>query len=270
MTRGPEITCRLRLRLRHLRPQRRRAWRVQGARQRGGARRVALRERVNFAQQELLNPLGVNCLRYFRRPRLPGLGRAHRVARPGVEVRQRPPLLQLPRSARSTAARSGRYSRTTASGCGPTSATRRASSTTNGSPARCSAPRPKQAFFVRCDRSTMTQNDLDNGRLICLIGVAVSSRPSSSSSASARRPPTSALEDTHRTRGDNDIQIARLPTARSTSSSTSTVPRRGPAAGRFLRCRRARHRNDHRRVPQRQREGEPRPQDAGVSTRSAT
>jgi len=32
---------------------------------------------------------------------------------------------------------------------------------------------PEQAFFVRCDRSTMTQNDLDNGRLICLIGVAV-------------------------------------------------------------------------------------------------
>jgi uncharacterized protein len=29
-----------------------------------------------------------------------------------------------------------------------------------------------QAFFVRCDRSTMTQNDLDNGRMICLIGVA--------------------------------------------------------------------------------------------------
>ena len=31
---------------------------------------------------------------------------------------------------------------------------------------------PKQAFFVRCDRTTMTQGDLDNGRLICLIGVA--------------------------------------------------------------------------------------------------
>jgi hypothetical protein len=29
-----------------------------------------------------------------------------------------------------------------------------------------------EAFFVRCDRSTMTQNDLDNGRLVCLIGVA--------------------------------------------------------------------------------------------------
>jgi len=31
---------------------------------------------------------------------------------------------------------------------------------------------PEQAYFVRCDRSTMTQDDLDNGRLICLIGIA--------------------------------------------------------------------------------------------------
>jgi len=31
---------------------------------------------------------------------------------------------------------------------------------------------PKEAYFVRCDRSTMTQNNLDNGQLICLIGVA--------------------------------------------------------------------------------------------------
>jgi phage tail sheath protein FI len=33
--------------------------------------------------------------------------------------------------------------------------------------------KPEEAFFVRCDRSTMTQNDLDNGRLICMVGVAV-------------------------------------------------------------------------------------------------
>jgi phage tail sheath protein FI len=32
--------------------------------------------------------------------------------------------------------------------------------------------KPERSFFVRCDRSTMTQNDLDNGRLVCLIGVA--------------------------------------------------------------------------------------------------
>ncbi len=29
-----------------------------------------------------------------------------------------------------------------------------------------------EAFFVRCDRTTMTQDDIDNGRLICYIGVA--------------------------------------------------------------------------------------------------
>jgi phage tail sheath protein FI len=31
----------------------------------------------------------------------------------------------------------------------------------------------EQAFFVRCDRSTMTQNDLDNGRLNIVVGVAL-------------------------------------------------------------------------------------------------
>ncbi len=29
-----------------------------------------------------------------------------------------------------------------------------------------------EAYFVKCDRTTMTQNDLDNGRLICHIGVS--------------------------------------------------------------------------------------------------
>jgi phage tail sheath protein FI len=29
-----------------------------------------------------------------------------------------------------------------------------------------------EAFIVKCDRTTMTQDDIDNGRLICLIGIA--------------------------------------------------------------------------------------------------
>jgi phage tail sheath protein FI len=29
-----------------------------------------------------------------------------------------------------------------------------------------------QAFFVRCDNTTMTQADIENGRLIVLVGVA--------------------------------------------------------------------------------------------------
>jgi hypothetical protein len=32
--------------------------------------------------------------------------------------------------------------------------------------------KPEEAFFVKADRTTMTQDDIDNGRLICLIGVA--------------------------------------------------------------------------------------------------
>jgi uncharacterized protein len=32
---------------------------------------------------------------------------------------------------------------------------------------------PEQAYWVRCDRSTMTQQDLDSGRVICVVGVAL-------------------------------------------------------------------------------------------------
>ena len=32
----------------------------------------------------------------------------------------------------------------------------------------------REAFFVRCDRTTMTRNDLDEGRFVCLVGVAPS------------------------------------------------------------------------------------------------
>jgi uncharacterized protein len=31
---------------------------------------------------------------------------------------------------------------------------------------------PKEAYFVRCDRSTMTENDMENGRLICEVGIS--------------------------------------------------------------------------------------------------
>jgi phage tail sheath protein FI len=32
---------------------------------------------------------------------------------------------------------------------------------------------PEQAFFVRCDRSTMKQSDLAHGRVVCVVGVAL-------------------------------------------------------------------------------------------------
>ena len=30
----------------------------------------------------------------------------------------------------------------------------------------------EETFFVKCDRTTMTQDDIDNGRLICIVGIA--------------------------------------------------------------------------------------------------
>jgi phage tail sheath protein FI len=32
--------------------------------------------------------------------------------------------------------------------------------------------KPEEAYFVKCDRTTKTQDDLDHGRLVCLVGVA--------------------------------------------------------------------------------------------------
>ena len=34
------------------------------------------------------------------------------------------------------------------------------------------ANRPQEAYFVKCDRSTMTQADIDAGRLVVLVGIA--------------------------------------------------------------------------------------------------
>jgi len=33
--------------------------------------------------------------------------------------------------------------------------------------------KPNQAFFVKCDRTTMTEDDIQNGRLIAAIGLAI-------------------------------------------------------------------------------------------------
>src|SRR4051794_2904050 len=32
--------------------------------------------------------------------------------------------------------------------------------------------KPEEAFYVRCDRTTMTESDIESGRLVCLVGVA--------------------------------------------------------------------------------------------------
>ena len=128
---------------------------------------------INFAQQEVLNPLGVNCLRY-----LPGRGYRVWGARTVSSdpewkyVNVRRYFNYVERSIdqgtqwavfESNGERLWANIRDTISSF---LYNEWASGALLGGS-------PKEAFLVRCDRSTMTQNDLDNGRLICLIGIAV-------------------------------------------------------------------------------------------------
>jgi phage tail sheath protein FI len=128
---------------------------------------------VNFAQQEVLNPLGVNCLRSFP-------GRGYRVwgARTAssdpewkyVNVRRYFAFLERSIDVGTQWAvfepNGERLWANIRETIGSFLETQWRSGALLGSD-------PKQAYFVRCDRSTMTQDDLDNGRLVCLVGVAV-------------------------------------------------------------------------------------------------
>ena len=128
---------------------------------------------VNFAEQEVLNPLGVNCLRYLS-------GRGYRVwgARTVssdpewkyVNVRRYMNYLEASIDRGTQWAVFEPNGERLWANIRETVSAFLYNEWVNGALLGSSA---KEAFFVRCDRSTMTQNDLDNGRLICLVGVAV-------------------------------------------------------------------------------------------------
>jgi phage tail sheath protein FI len=133
---------------------------------------IGLEQTINKEQQDILNPEGINCFRFFE-------GRGFRLwgARTissdpewkYVNVRRY--FIYLERSIDK--------------------GTQWAVFEPNGSPLWANIRRviedfllkefrsgallgtkPEEAYFVKCDRSTITQDDLDNGRLIVLIGVA--------------------------------------------------------------------------------------------------
>lgn len=127
---------------------------------------------LNRAQQEVLNPEGINCLRYFE-------GRGFRVW--GARTASSDPEWKYLNVRRYFAY----LERSIDKG------TQWAVFEPNGEALwanvrstvedflfnefqnnRLLGSKPSEAYFVRCDRSTMTQNDLDNGRLVCLVGVA--------------------------------------------------------------------------------------------------
>jgi phage tail sheath protein FI len=128
---------------------------------------------VNFAQQEMLNPAGVNCLRFFS-------GRGNRVW--GARLISSDPEWKYVSDRRyfnyleASIDRSTQWAVFEPNGERLWANIRQTIADYLYNEWRSGAllgTSPDEAFFVRCDRSTMTQNDLDNGRLICLIGVAI-------------------------------------------------------------------------------------------------
>ncbi len=135
----------VRLRLRHLCPQRHRARRRQGAGQRGGARRPALRARRELRRSR-------NCSTRWASTACassPAAATASGAPAPSARIPSGSMSTCGATSTtwrpRSTAAPSGRCSSPTASGCGRTCGRpSTTSSTTSGATARCSAPRPSR------------------------------------------------------------------------------------------------------------------------------
>ncbi len=136
--------------------------------------RNALRfeQEITHGQQEVLNPEGVNCLRFF-------FGRGYRVW--GARTASSDPEWKYVNVRRYFIYLEHSIDRSTQWAVfepnGPRLWANVVDTITaflfnewrNGA---LFGATPDEAFFVRCDRSTMTQADWDNGRLICEIGVS--------------------------------------------------------------------------------------------------
>jgi uncharacterized protein len=128
---------------------------------------------VNFDEQGVLNPIGVNCLRFF-----PGRGNRVWGARTVssdpewkyVNVRRYFNYVERSIDVGTQWAVFEPNGEALWANVRQTIASFLYNEWRNGA---LLGSDPKQAYFVRCDRSTMTQNDLDNGRLVCLVGIAV-------------------------------------------------------------------------------------------------
>lgn len=133
---------------------------------------IGFEQTLNKAQQEVLNPEGINCLRFFE-------GRGFRVW--GARTISSDPEWKYVNLRRYFAYLERSIDRGTQwavfepNGENLWANIRRTIEDFLINEFQMGAllgDRPEKAFFVRCDRTTMTQNDLDNGRLVCLIGVA--------------------------------------------------------------------------------------------------
>jgi phage tail sheath protein FI len=128
---------------------------------------------LNKGQQDILNPLGVNCFRYF-------VGRGYllwgaRTATSDTEW-QYVNLRRYMNYLKYSIDLGTQYVVFENNGPDTWANTQQLVSDflynefLNG---RLMGTTKDQAFFVRCDQTTMTNNDIANGRLVCLIGVAL-------------------------------------------------------------------------------------------------
>ncbi|PZV06023.1 MAG: phage tail protein [Leptolyngbya sp.] len=133
---------------------------------------IGLETLINKAQQDVLNPLGINCIRFFE-------GRGIRVW--GARTVSSDPEWKYLNIRRyfvyleASIDRATQWAVFEPNGDRLWANVRRAVESfleTEWRDGRLAGAKVEEAFFVRCDRSTMTQNDLDNGRMICLIGVS--------------------------------------------------------------------------------------------------
>jgi phage tail sheath protein FI len=133
---------------------------------------IGLETLLNKAQQDVLNPLGINCIRYFE-------GRGIRIW--GARTISSDPEWKYLNIRRYFVFLEHSIDRSTQWAVFEPNGPRLWENVTSAvsdflfnewKSGHLAGNSPKEAYFVRCDRSTMTQNDIDNGRMICLIGVA--------------------------------------------------------------------------------------------------
>jgi uncharacterized protein len=133
---------------------------------------IGLEHLLNRAQQDVLNPAGVNCLRSFEGRGLRVWGARCITSDPEwryVSLRRYFAFLERSIDVGT------QWAVFEPNGSGLWSRVRRTVEDflfNEWSSGRLLGDAPEEAYFVKCDRTTMTQSDLDNGRLICLIGVA--------------------------------------------------------------------------------------------------
>jgi phage tail sheath protein FI len=134
---------------------------------------VDFERHIAFAEQATLNPVGINCLRYFPdRGYLVWGARTVSSDTSMMYVNARRMLVYLEHSI-DNGTQWAVFENN-----GPTLWARVSDSidsflNNEYAQGNLLGTSPSSSYFVRCDRTTMTQNDLDNGRLICIIGVAL-------------------------------------------------------------------------------------------------